>query len=369
MSTKYVPELIGEAEDGALRAILRNTFMPGNIALSFQREPNFFQAEKAGNIESQVIAMRDKDTGTISGFGCRSFRMAYVDGQLKLVGYLSGLRCLPEYRGGTLLARSYRYLKSLHVDGKVPFYITTILDENSEAKNILESGRASLPVYKSVGKLRTSLLPLYKRGRKGSAAVRKVETKEQLHQAVRCIQTYNSKHQFGPYYTVEDFQGRTDLLPGFETRNMYIFQRGDQVTATVGVWDQNSYKQTVVVDYSQSLRAIRPLANLAAQIGLCPKFPQKGESFPNLNASFLSFTPGHAHDLLELLRHVQGEWSQKSFAYLLVGVNAKNEIAASLARISAMTISSTIYLVYWSDMLYEPLPRTGDGINLEIASL
>ena len=61
MSSSYRFDLATEADDGALRAILKNTSMPGEISLSFQREPSFFAAERAGNLYSQVIAARERN--------------------------------------------------------------------------------------------------------------------------------------------------------------------------------------------------------------------------------------------------------------------------------------------------------------------
>ena len=51
--------LAEEADDDALRALLRQISMPGNITLSFQREPSFFLAEQAGSVMSQVMVCTD----------------------------------------------------------------------------------------------------------------------------------------------------------------------------------------------------------------------------------------------------------------------------------------------------------------------
>ena len=121
--------LATEADDDELRALLRKIALPGNITLSFLREPSFFLAEQAGSTTSQVMVCKDRQLGRIVGIGSRNIRDVYIDGTLTRVGYLSMLRGTPEARGNIALARGYRYLQTLHADGAVPYYFTTILDD------------------------------------------------------------------------------------------------------------------------------------------------------------------------------------------------------------------------------------------------
>src|SRR6266436_9354031 len=81
--------LAEEADDGELRDLLRHISMPGNITLSFLREPSFFLAEQAGSITSQVIVCKDRQKGQIVGMGNRSIRCVYIDGKPARVGYRS----------------------------------------------------------------------------------------------------------------------------------------------------------------------------------------------------------------------------------------------------------------------------------------
>src|SRR5690349_5043413 len=109
--------LATEEDDDALRNLLRQIAMPGNIILAFLREPSFFLAEQAGSIANQVIVCKDRQQNRLMGMGSRSIRCVYIDGKPAHVGYLSMLRGIPEARGNIGLARGYRYLQTLHADG------------------------------------------------------------------------------------------------------------------------------------------------------------------------------------------------------------------------------------------------------------
>jgi len=251
--------LAGEAEDDELRTLLRQISMPGNITLSFQREPSFLLAEQAGSITSQVIICKDSAKDQIVGMGCRSIRQVYIDGKPTQVGYLSMLRGIPEARGNIALARGYRYIRTLHADGAVPYYFTTILDDNTYAQALLTSARAGLPIYKPIARLVTYLIPLRRSKIKpdSSSSVSRIE-QDQLPKALAFLQNWNSRHQFAPVYTVEDMLGQNHLLPGFCWENFYVYQEQGELSGTLGVWDQQSFNQTFVTSYSGKMQFIRP---------------------------------------------------------------------------------------------------------------
>ena len=358
--------LAEEADDDALRALLRQISMPGNITLSFQREPSFFLAEQAGSVASQVMVCKDNKLGQIVGMGSRSIRPVYIDGQAAQVGYLSMLRGLPESRGNIALARGYRYLRELHSDGAVPHYFTTILDDNIEAKALLTSARAGLPIYKPVAGLLTYLIPLTKNPvRKHSdEAVSRVE-EDQLTEAVAFLQRWNSRYQFAPRYTLQDMLGQSRLLPGFSWENLYVYREDGRVSGTLGIWDQESFKQTVVMAYSRQMQFIRPFYNLLAHIRRRPRLPPVGEDIHVLYAAFLS---GNSAAFTSLLVRACADWAGKGYDYLSLGFCEGSELAPMAARYAAQRLASTVYVVYWQDESVA-LPDLDKPVHVEVATL
>lgn len=358
--------LASEAEDEALRALLRRIAMPGNITLSFQREPSFLLAEQAGSVVSQVMVCRDRTKDQIVGMGSRSIRDMYIDGKPARVGYLSMLRGVPEARGNIALARGYRYLRELHADGAVPYYFTTILDDNVEAKNLLTSARGGLPVYKPLAQLITYLIPLRRnRSHKNTNNTVSRVDQHQLSEAVAFLQQWNSRYQFAPVYTLADILGQSKLLPAFCRENFYVYQEHDEIRGTLGVWDQQSLKQTVVTAYSRNMQLLRPFYNLYAAITGNPGLPPTGSEIKVLYASFLS---GSEIAFEALLKQTLKDWSGKGYDYLSIGVCADNPLSPLAARYATQRISSTIYIVYWQDEGVT-LPQTDTPVHVEIATL
>ena len=358
--------LASEAEDEELRALLRRIAMPGNITLSFQREPSFLLAEQAGSITSQVMVCRDRTKDQIVGMGSRSIRDVYIDGKPARVGYLSMLRGVPEARGNIALARGYRYLRELHADRAVPYYFTTILDDNTEARNLLTSARGGLPIYKPLAQLITYLIPLRRRrSHKNTSTSVSTADQSQLAEAVTFLQHWNSQYQFAPVYTLADILGQSKLLPAFCSDHFYVYQENGEIRGTLGVWDQQSFKQTVVTAYSRNMQLLRPFYNLYAAITGNPGLPPTESEIKVLYASFLS---GNQSACAALLNRVRTDWSGKGYDYLSIGMCADNPFAQIASHHASQRISSTVYIVYWQDESVT-LPETDRPVHVEIATL
>lgn len=369
MNARFKFGLAGAAEDGALRTVLRQVSMPGDISLAFHREPSFFIAEQAGNIKSQTLVYQDEESGRIVGVGGRSMRLTYVDGDKKVVGYLSMLRLLPEARGGIVLVRGYKYLRLLHGDGEAPYYFTTIFSENTHAQSVLESGRAGLPAYIYIGTLSTYMIPLRKRRRSWKLNERVVVCDgNSLPSAQKCLEEWNSRFQFAPSYSAEDLSRCTNLLPDFSLKDFYVYRERDAVIGTLGVWNQEAFKQTVVTGYSTTLKIAKPFYNGFARLRSWPSLPKVDEKIKSVYASFISSENDDTKVFESMLVRACSDWSGKGYDYMLVGLCEGNPFQGVMASFASRKLDSKIYLVHWQEDGVV-LPENSRIPHLEIATL
>lgn len=368
MAPRYQFELArNPQDDDALRAVVRETSMAGPIELSFRREPDFFRAAGAGNHATTVLLARHRDTGRVVSTATFGLRRAFVDGREQSIGYLNSLRLLPEARGTTVLARGYHYLRRHH---STPYSITTILDGNREARRILASGRAGLPVYCEAGRLHTFLLPLYCRhAAPASAPATRLATSADIPRALDTLNSCNSAYQFAPCYHPNDFVEPSQLLPGLHPGNVRLYQDGRNFLGTFAVWDQSAFKQTVVTGYSGWTRFSRPAITLAARLGLAPPLPAIGHPLSCLYAALLSSRDSDPEVFRRLLQTELAFWSRRGYTYLILGLCDGHPFLPAVEKLSAMTLVSTLYLVYWSDAVPPQLPSACRIRHLEVATL
>lgn len=88
--------LAENSDDAELRQRMAEDYMPGDISLSFRREPSYFLGSQIQGEAVQVAKCIDRNSNRIIGLGCRALSLAWVNGKLQRVGYLADLRAQQE---------------------------------------------------------------------------------------------------------------------------------------------------------------------------------------------------------------------------------------------------------------------------------
>lgn len=350
---RYQFEIATRADDAELRSILAATPMDGVISLSFRREPSFFDAAIVEGDFYQVVVCRDKVTGRIAGFGCRSVREMYIDGHPRQMGYLSALRALPAYRSQGLVARGYAFLRELHADGRTPSYLTTVAKGNNRSLPILTSGRAGMPSYRFSGNYHTMVLPITRRRRLSSQIDTSVRVREATHDdlqdVIKFLQVVGPTRQFFPCYRQRDFFGKDASLRDLVPSDLLLAFCGRQLVGTLGGWDQRAFKQSVVERYASPLRWSRPIYNTWARLRGLPGLPPLGTAFRCLTGAVPLVLNDKPNVFLALLETLLEKIAHRPCDYLLIGMHESDPLLPLLQPYQTGCYLTQTYLVCWDD--------------------
>jgi hypothetical protein len=336
-------------DDAELRSFLVNNPVPGNIEVTFEREPYFFAGSEVRGSFNQTIAVRDLASDRIVGMASRSVAKAFVNGEPTELGYLSDLRLSPDHRGGSLLARGYRFLRELHSDGRALLYTTAIFAENARARATLTAGRAGLPAYHPMGGLNCSGINI---GRskpsfearcdiaRGSLAV--------LPQVVDCLNRNNARKQFAPFHSCEEFlQGRR--WRDFHLSDFYVAIRDGRVIGVIGQWNQRSFKQTRIIRFSGPLRWLAPVAKVAHPLLKGRRFPEVGEELRSFYVSFVAVDDDDVSVFGALLRTLYRDAVAGDAMFALTSLHQEDPLREALEDYSLTPFCAQIYCVCYPD--------------------
>jgi hypothetical protein len=308
IASRFAIEPARLEHDAPLRALLRETPMGESIQVAFLREPSFFlTSDIQGTFVQPFVGLLD---GQLIGTGTRAVRHSWVNGLRCEAGYLADLRLRKEDRGGTYVARAYRFLRELHADARVSIYSTVVVDDNWSALETIAANRAGLPRYTPLGRVLTPAIYLRRRlPVLGGDVVHGCP--EMLPDILAKLN--ENRLQFAPAWTVDDFtSGR---LHGFRVEDFYILRRKGTVAGVLAKWDQRSFRQTVVLRYQGWLGRLRPLVNLIRW----PPLPQPGVPLPFFYIAFLSTDDVEAFAIL--LRQVYREHAFGEYTHCTVGLH------------------------------------------------
>jgi hypothetical protein len=340
-------------DDAELRHVLAATPMPGLISVSYRREPSYFGASVVSGGFHQVLAVRDADVNRIAGFVFRSVRTMFVNGRPEPVGYLSGLRALPEYRNRGLLARGVVYLRRLHADGRTKIYLVTIAEGNDEAIRILTSGRTGLPTLHPIGAYFGLAIPIPTRRRPEIQRVGDVTIqaarRDELPEIIEFLQKWGPRRQFFPDYCEADFFHEGATFKDLDAADILLARRKDQLIGTIGSWDQHGFKQSIVEGYSTALKWVSPVYNLWSWVRGRPAIPRPGTELRYLTAAIPVVADENEEVFLALVRAVLAKASGGGQQYLMLGLHERDPLLSAARRLGGRTYTGLLYLACWQD--------------------
>jgi hypothetical protein len=298
----------GPEDDPALRRLLRETAMDGEVRLAFAREPDFFLASRVEGDTVTVVAREEERAVAVFS---RSVRPCWVDGEPRRLAYLSALRIAPGFRQSRrLLQEGFRRVRDLEgsePDG-VPWSVTTIVSDNERARRLLTAGLPGLPTYVPQEDLVTLAATPWRPLGQGSAGLEvRAATSADEGELVALLERWGRRHELGPVWdhaTLADPERCRDL--GWS--DWSVATRGGRLVGCVAAWDQGGFKQTIVAGYQGHLRLTRPLVNLLAPWLRLPRLPPPGGELRHVALSHLAVDGDDPDAARAVVAHAHDRW-------------------------------------------------------------
>ena len=364
-------DLATPEDDASIRALLRQEPMPGQISLSYQREPSFFSSCAVTGDDCSVLVARSENSREIVALATRSTRRVFVNGHPQRLGYLSQLRIASRYRGQWLLSRGFARLKELHQADPLPAYLVSIVAGNPQATGVLvHRRRPSFPIFHPVAEFRTlALRPRHANPKLPVGISIHPATPSQLEEIAQFLSKHGPNRQFFPQTTAESLSKLAQY--GLTPQDILVARRAGEIAGILALWDQSAYKQTILHSYSGWLSKLRPLVNLAGPLLALPTLPAPGQMLKSASAAFLCIAQDDPQIFHSLLRSQLTGAHSRGLGSLLLGLDLRDPLLPQALRYRPVVYSSRIYLAE-----YPAEPQNGvhaqlDGrpIHLEIATL
>lgn len=359
-------------DDAAIRRLLRRTPMPGDVTISYEREPSFFQSLKAMGHHTRVaVARPPEDPERVVALGCRTLRRAFVNGEPKQVEYLNQLRVDPDYRGEWLVEPICQRIREWHKANPVPHGYGTITAGNRAARLLLvKRSSGAIPNFRPLTELHTLAIILRRwRLRRPSVPdnITMTRNPDDLEAVARFLREAGRRHPFFPVYRASDFD--SEALLGFDTENLFVARRDGQIVGTLGLWDVSGHRQTVVRNYQDRMRWSRPVFNLGLRAAGAQPLPAPGDPIRSLYASMTCTAPGHDDAYAALLDAAYQRAAQSNASFLLVGGAEGDPLLTAARAYYHRSYRSTLYTTHWTDDSTQNVSPNGSIPSLEFATL
>jgi len=363
-------ELADPGDDADLRRLLRESPMPGWISVSLEREPDYFAAGAIEGEVSQTLVARHTKDGRVIGMGTRSVRDVFLNGRVDRMGYFGQLRVDSRYRGSRRrLQEAYRAWKPLHDWGDAAFYLTSIVEANTRARRLLTLGVPGLPTYQEFAVFSTLALPCSRRRsrRRGPGVTRAVPA--DLGAIARFLQGNYAQYQCAPSWTETSLRS-TETCRDLGPEDFFLAVHDGCIEGCLALWDQRSFRQSVVRGYCDALARWRPYVNRVTTLLGMPALPLPGTPLNQAFLSHIAVTRQKPELLMGLIRAAMDEAAVRGIDWLILGFSEQNPLRSLVKRhFFNLEYRSVLYLVFWPDG--EEAVRALDSrmVHVEVATL
>lgn len=347
---RYLIDLASSSEAEEILKIYERGDFKGNISILYTRRPDPIKSLRQEGEKVVLPILKDQANGKICGMGCCVIRKAYLNGEIKNTGYLTGLKILPEYRKKLLpIAAVYNFLYE-QTKNEVDVYYTTILKENTAVQKMLEKKRKKMPEYLYQGDYTVFC---FRTGQKIFKTNNYLLQRGHIDGLPQFFKEQEKQYQFSPVITSV-----------YEDSNKDIFTLSDpqgKILAACLIWNQQNYKQYMITGYNGIYKI---LSRLPLKLLGYPPLPKKNTPANYACVSLLYVQDGDPK-LAQYFIEKVAEYS-KEYDFLMLGLFENHPLKNIFAHIKHLKYQSRLYLVSWDHKQYHLDHRP---VNLEVSLL
>lgn len=347
---RYTFETARPEDAGEILEILEEIDFKGRISLTFTRRPDPIASFRKEGERVDILVSRDTREGRITAVAAASVNRMFFDGEPAHVGYLFGLRVRKEYRRRyLLLPRGFETLFRLHEGLEIPVYITTILEENTEAQRLLEKRRPTMPVYEYHGDYETYALATGgKAPSSGPGFLFRKASPDDAPALAAFLREQGSRFQFFPILGEQELNAPDGPVRPEDFTLM--LDRDGRLLAAGAIWDQRAYKQYVLNRYEGVFRLLYPVSFLFPLFQY-PRLARPGSVLNYFTLAFWAVRDDNPQWFERFLDHLARQ--TRAYDYFVLGVHRRHPLRETLRRRPHIPYRARMYLVH-------PLGR-GDG--------
>lgn len=346
-------DLAREEDDPALRQLLRQTPMPGSIELCLTREPSFFHGAAIEGDSHYTFLARRRDDGTPLAMASLAVYDGWLDRKPARLGYLSQMRIAPFYRGHMGIKRGFAHMRELFEELGLTFAVSTIFEANTAVRAMLERDSAAKPRYEPWGALTSMSLPVPRRPpqpRERGFTLRRA-TDADLDAIAALLQEAYAPFQLAPCWTAAHLRSDSRTR-GLAPQDFVVAETGSRLLGCAALWDQRSFKQTVVLGYHGATALLRPLVNVLGPLTGWPELPAPGSVLGQAFISHLAVVDRRVDVALALIDAHRAHAAERrgEYDYLVLGVCDGHPLREALVKnLRHIAYRSRIYLVHWPE--------------------
>jgi hypothetical protein len=368
---KFDLAIAGAEDDGPIRRLLSENPMPGAVTVAFEREPDFFRGQQIMGDRCQTFKAVERASGRLAGIVSVASSKRWINGEVRSVGYVGGVRIAKEFQGKMLPLRAFPFIRERAGQGWPGLWFGAIVHGNPTARALfVDLPRTSFPRPEEVSQIHT-LAILTRKQEQGRRAANHGPTVEQSYtprssgrvgivrgtqasreSIVSFLNETGRRREFFPVVSRNHFA--EESRPPYPAPGDFLAALIDgEIAGVCAVWDQSDFKQTVVHGYSGWLARAKPLINASGPIAGMKRLPEIGDEISSAYLSFLAVQNDDPVVFRELLKAAVADAYSRGKDYLMTGFSIRDPLLKIAKKCRHILYRSTMYAFSFDGPLTE----------------
>jgi hypothetical protein len=347
------------ADDEQLMRLIAETVPSNGITLSYERAPSYISASHAQYNRPDIkLVVPVDDPDLIIGMMNLGWRYCYINGQPDLMRYVADLRMHQEYRGAKVMRLLMDY-----VYDEIPLdtiFQSVVLEDNKLASGILHNERKGFPLPYYYDDIRTFTVSQAQKPEQYHQFKFSVLTRDQIDHANAFMTEMKEHFNFLPNYDFNALaEGQHPYWKGMKLDDFYLVRdKNNKLVAIYGLWDQKSFKQTRVLDYSRPLKLMKPFYNAYAKFRGVLSLPKINGTFDYLMLHSPLCHPEHTDAFASLMFHAKEQTKRRGKETYCITLAQNDPRIAWMKNTTSHILKAKHYLHSFKAKPYDKLDRT-----------
>ncbi len=317
----------------------RETPMRGALVINIDRSTNYFCLARLQGKNSKIF-VAEKNNEILGMVGC-SFRDIILFGKLTTIAYIGGVKIRESAKTGLTSFRLMKKVKDYLLESKIKFAVILVLSDNKAMTGLL-SGRAGIPAFHLLAKYHiTYIIPLYSLKSTENYTIRESKSSD-LQEIVNLFSKFYKDTELSPRWTPEFFTTLLEQSPNYDYSNILVALKNENIVAALSLWNQSSFKRTVVERYSSWYKVLRFLTTPLHIL------PPVGEPMSEMCFRHIVCAKGHESAVTELVRTAIKKY-RKEYRFFRAGFQDRDFLMNSIKGFPKLKIGLNLYAAFRED--------------------